>query len=348
MPRLATLLCSLGAAFAAAPAAFQLPSRPPRDVTRNSAALVALDVSVRDQKTGEPIRNLKRSEFEVTVGGVRQALASATFTTQRIVVFFVDDLHLDFNNTARLRDLLRRVAAELARDGDLVAFASDGPSQIPGAMSADPAATAEAIQRVAGYGLRPKEIRSDLARGGPSEVLYRAHVALTAACEQIERRQEYRGRRKTLVFVSNGFDVGPLTAARDPITVSTRPASPDRNFSVGADFAALVAAARRTSVILHTLDAGSMIGNEGSPDPSFSQTEWERFRTARQATLAELSGATGGLTVTSAGDLEAALKQIADATADYYLVEFYPANGRVPAIDAIEVSVTRRGAIVTR
>jgi VWFA-related protein len=342
---LAAMLGFAGAAVAAAPSVFQVPSRPPRDITRNAVATAAIDVSVRDAKTGEPVRDLKRDEFEVSVGGVRQRLATASLVRERIVVIFVDELHLDFNSTVRSRELLRRVAAELGREGDLVAFATAGPSQISGAMSTESAAAAEAIRAVAGNGLRPGEIPGGPPEAQP-EVLYRVHLALATACEHVLRLEEYRGRRKTMVYFSNGYDVGPLATQGAPPAIPGSPASSVMDFKLGADFAALVAAARRMNVTIHTLDAGGIAGNEMTPDPRLAQTEWERVRKGRQASLRELSQATGGLTVTSASDLAASLKLIAAAATDYYIVEFYADRGGTPARDAIEVRVTRPGVTV--
>src|SRR5918996_6354085 len=45
-------------------------------------------------------------------------------------LLFIDDLHLDFRNTGRLRDLLRLVTTEVIRKGDAFMVRCSGPSQI--------------------------------------------------------------------------------------------------------------------------------------------------------------------------------------------------------------------------
>ena len=34
-------------------------------------------------------------------------------------MIFVDDLHLDFSNTARIKDLLKQISNELVHEGDM-------------------------------------------------------------------------------------------------------------------------------------------------------------------------------------------------------------------------------------
>ena len=45
-------------------------------------------------------------------------------------LIFVDDLHLDFRNTGRIRDALMKLASALIQDGDRFAIASGGPSSL--------------------------------------------------------------------------------------------------------------------------------------------------------------------------------------------------------------------------
>ena len=48
----------------------------------------------------------------------------------RIFIIFVDDLHLDFRNTGRIRDLFKKISTELIHEGDMFAIVSTGPSSI--------------------------------------------------------------------------------------------------------------------------------------------------------------------------------------------------------------------------
>src|SRR6185436_12512702 len=118
------------------------PTQPPaaapqeqKPTFRVAVDLVTNDVIVRDDK-GNFVPDLKRDEFEVFEDGVKQDISSMTVVTGgrvnnllapppppppegivlppskpkndvsgRIFLFFVDDLHLQFHNTGRVREL---------------------------------------------------------------------------------------------------------------------------------------------------------------------------------------------------------------------------------------------------
>ena len=48
----------------------------------------------------------------------------------RIFILFVDDLHLDFRNTGRIRDLFKKISKELIHEGDMFGIVSTGPSSL--------------------------------------------------------------------------------------------------------------------------------------------------------------------------------------------------------------------------
>src|SRR5579864_9181281 len=136
----------------AAPAAAQ----PEKPTFRVQVDLVTDDVIVRDDK-GNFVPDLKRDDFEVYEDGVKQDISSMTVvtggrvtnllapppppppegiilpparqvndTSGRIFVFFVDDLHMDFQETARVRDLFKRMDKTLLHDGDMWGMVSTG------------------------------------------------------------------------------------------------------------------------------------------------------------------------------------------------------------------------------
>ena len=122
--------------------------------------LVTTDVVVRDN-SGQFIADLKKDDFEVLEDGVPQKLVSFSLThggrsyniaapppapvaegillpparpandaAGRIFLIFVDDLHLDFRNTGRIRDLFKKISDELVHEGDMFGIVSTGPSSI--------------------------------------------------------------------------------------------------------------------------------------------------------------------------------------------------------------------------
>ena len=120
-------------AHAQAPAA-QPQGQQTQPTFRVSVDLVTTDVIVRDQKSDQFVADIKADEFEVYEDGVKQQIASLFLThggrvynvqapppppvqegiilprsrptndtAGRIFLIFIDDLHLDFQQTPRLR-----------------------------------------------------------------------------------------------------------------------------------------------------------------------------------------------------------------------------------------------------
>ena len=121
---------------------------------------VTMDVVVKDDQ-GRFVPDLKKDEFEIYEDGVKQEISSMTLshggrvsnlleappppppegiilppvrkvqdTSGRIFLFFVDDLHLQFQNTGRVRELFKKIGKNLIHEGDLFGIVSSGPSSI--------------------------------------------------------------------------------------------------------------------------------------------------------------------------------------------------------------------------
>ena len=194
-----------------------------------------MDVVVKDEQ-GRFVPDLRKEEFEVYEDGVKQDITSMTMshggrvtnvleaaappppegiilppirrvtdTSGRIFLFFVDDLHLQFQNTARVRDLFKRVAKNLLHEGDLFGIVSSGPSSIAVDMTYDRKRFDEAINRMTGSGLKPSEIiqmSTGPSSQGPAEVRYNAHVAFSTMRDALDNLEKVKNRRKALIWVS--------------------------------------------------------------------------------------------------------------------------------------------------
>src|SRR5437899_3283090 len=231
----------------------QPPAQPPASTTatqqkptfRVQVDLVTNDIVVRDDK-GNFIPDLKKDEFEVYEDGVKQELTSMTVVTGgrvtnvlapppppppegiilppsrpktdvsgRIFLFFVDDLHLQFHNTGRVRDLFKRISKELVHDGDMFGIVSSGPSSIAIDMTYDRNRLDEAIKKMTGNELKPSDIiQGPSGAEGPSEVRYRAHVAFSTVNDVLNELEKVHNRRKALVYVSDGYDFNPFQDSR--------------------------------------------------------------------------------------------------------------------------------------
>src|SRR6266545_4936785 len=181
-----------------------------RPTFRMQVDFVTNDVIVRDDK-GNFVPDLKKDEFEIWEDGVKQDIASMTVVTGgrvtnvlapppppppegiilppsrprndvsgRIFVFFVDDQHLQFHNTGRVRQLFERINKDLLHDGDMWGMVSSGPSSLSIQMTYDRNRMKEAIQKITGNELKPQDIiNGPSGPGGPSEIRYRARVAFS-------------------------------------------------------------------------------------------------------------------------------------------------------------------------
>src|SRR5438128_3968778 len=230
----------------------QAPAQPPanagsqeKPTFRVQVDLVTNDVVVRDDK-GNFVPDLKQNEFEIYEDGVKQEVVQMTVVTGgrvtnvlapppppppegiilpptrpvsdvsgRIFLFFVDDLHLQFHNTGRIRELFKKISKELVHDGDMFGIVSSGPSSIAVDMTYDKSRLDEAIKKIAGNELKPTDIiQGPSGAQGPSEVRYRAHVAFSTVNDLLNNLNSVTNRRKALVYVSDGYDFNPFQEAR--------------------------------------------------------------------------------------------------------------------------------------
>src|SRR6476469_6235487 len=143
------------------PPAAQEPVRPTQGgVIRRAFDIISTDVIVRDNK-GQFIADLGKNDFEVYEDGIKQDVISFILThggrvynstpapaapmmegiilppsrptndaAGRIWMIFVDDLHMDFQNTGRIKDLFKQISNELVHEGDMFGIVSTGPSSI--------------------------------------------------------------------------------------------------------------------------------------------------------------------------------------------------------------------------
>jgi VWFA-related protein len=369
--------------------------------------LVTTDVVVRDN-SGQFIADLKKDDFEVLEDGVPQKVVSfslthggrsyniaapppapvaegillpparpATDAAGRIFFIFVDDLHLDFRNTGRIRDLFKKISEELVHEGDMFGIVSTGPSSIAIDLTYDRRRLAEAIKKISGAGLAPKDIL-DVPEGqqGPPEVRHRAHVAFSTATDMMRQLEQVHNRRKAFIYVSNGYDLDPFAKTRAKNEAerygqlrnnvdnndgsssgdgsSVNPNDPTlRNSSNQFAFADLVSdlaevtrAANRANTTIYTIDPRGLVGGPDL-DEKIDMMEYLDYVRSSQDSLRVLADLTGGLAVVNQNDFTKALKRIDQETSDYYVVGYYSSNpDPTKKRRSIEVKVKRAGANV--
>jgi VWFA-related protein len=378
-----------------------VPQQPP--TFKTSIDLVTTDVIPRDGR-GQFVADLKPTEFELYEDGVKQDIIqllmfhggrqyspmAAPVQTQRegiilppsrptndaagrIFVFVLDDLHLDFRNTGRIKDLMKKIRTNLVHEGDMFCVVSTGPSSIAIDMTYNLKRLDDAMNKISGAGLRPADIlEGGETTEGPTEVRYRAHVAFSTAYDVLQQLESVHNRRKSLIYISNGYDFNPFPESRykaeqermGNTSANSSSSSSDSSNSSSAtaddsdlfnrqgqqfaeadlarELAELTRAANRANASIYTIDPRGLVGMPDL-DETVDQTEWQDYIRKSQDSLRVLSDETGGYAVVNQNDFEKALKRIDAETSDYYVIGFYSNNpDPLRRNRKIEVKVTRK------
>jgi VWFA-related protein len=280
----------------------------------------------------------------------------------RIFVFFVDDQHLQFHNTGRVRELFQKFAKDLLHDGDMFGMVSSGPSSISMQMTYDKNRFTEVIKKITGNELKPADIiNGPSGAGGPSEVRYRAHVAFSTVEETLNNLEQVHNRRKALVYVSDGYDFTPFQDARLGLMAPDSPFAQNENLrsqnaaaaqnsdgSTGndptrdlegrrqseefadADLARelweLTRTANRANVTIYTMDPRGLVGPLSDLDDNVDTQQWGDFVRKSQDSLRVIAEETGGVAVVNQNDFNKAIRRIDAETSDYYVLGFISKN----------------------
>jgi VWFA-related protein len=349
---------------------------------------VTMDVVVKDDQ-GRFIPDLKKDEFEIYEDGVKQELSSMTMShggrvtnmleappppppegiilppvrrivdqSGRIFLFFVDDLHMQFQNSGRVRQLFQKMQKNLIHEGDLFGMVSSGTSSISQDMTYDRKRMDEAIQKIAGSGLKPSEIiQRGIGGEGSSELRHNAHVAFSTMREALVNLEKVHNRRKVLIWVSEGYDFNPFQDSRlglkgdntgfqqnesaamrrqglgdqtgnqahDSVTDSVKQSETFSDADLAFELGEITRAANRANTTIYTVDPRGLVAGtdiEENIDPQ----EWATYVRKSQDSMRVLAEETGGLAVVNMNNFDKALQQIDAASSDYYVLGYYSSN----------------------
>ncbi len=366
----------------------------PQPTFRAGVTLVTTDVIVRDED-GLFLPDLTRDDFEIFEDGIPQEIASLTLvhggrvfdqlqppppsragiilptarpqneTAGRIFILFVDDLHLVTALTPKVRQVAMQIADNLIHEGDLFGIISTGPSSLSIDMTYDHQVLRDAINRITGDGFSIREYlyQQETSRG-PTEVLYRAHVAFKTAREVLRNLEEVTDRRKVFLYLSNGYDFNPFPGSRaysggvaeqrrlaadevargalseenfdaqyggipdalnDPFMRQYRQGQQFANTDLAFELAELTRVANRANTSFYTIDPRGLMAGPGI-DERVPIQEWSAWAFQTQNSLRMLAELTGGMAVVNRNDFSRAFRQIDAETSDYYIVGFYTTN----------------------
>ena len=355
---------------------------------------VSMDVIARNNQD-QFVADLRTSDFEIYEDGVKQEIVGLTLvhggrvhnlaapppptqqeglilpqsrprndTAGRIFLIIVDDLHLDFRNTGRIRDLFKRISKTLIHEGDMFSIVSTGPSSLAIDPTYDRKILDEAIKKITGNGLKPADIiQGAEGADGPAEVRYRAHVAFSTAYDMLSQMEKIANRRKAVVWVSNGYDFNPFAESRlgeDPVFGGrfgqTREegreqqrSSLSQNQFADADLARELAevtrTANRANATLYTIDPRGLVAG-ADLDEQLDPVEYGAHIRQTQDSLRVLAEQTGGIAVVNQNNFDKALKRIDAETSDYYILGYTSSNpDPLKRTRKIEVKVLNRPGV---
>lgn len=372
---------------------------------------VTMDVLVKDDQ-GRFVPDLKKTDFEIYEDGVKQEISTMTMShggrvtnileappppppegiilppvrkvsengSGRIFLFFVDDLHMQFQSSGRVRELFKKIAKNLLHEGDLFGIVSSGPSSIAIDMTYDRKRMDEAINKIAGSGLKPSEI---IGMGDGSqavqELRHNAHVAFSTMAEGLENLEKVHNRRKALVWVSEGYDFNPFQEARlglkgansgfnqnqsnamhnnpdngdgtttsqvDPFVQNQQQNETFSDADLAFELGEITRAANRANTTIYTIDPRGLVAG-ADIEENLDPTEWSAFLRKSQDSMRVLAEETGGLAVVNMNNFDKALQQIDAASSDYYVLGYYSSNpDPLKRRRQIEVKVVRKGVTV--
>jgi VWFA-related protein len=360
----------------------QLPQGASQPTFRLAIDLVTTDVIVRDGN-GQFAADLNKEDFEILEDGVKQEVASLVLVhggrvlnqllppppppqegiilppprptndaAGRIFLFVVDDLHMNFRDTSRIRQLFKKMAKELVHDGDMFGVVSSGTSSIAIDLTYDQKRLDEAANKIMGSALKPSEIIEAGGRGpdGLSELKYRAHTAFSTMYDIVGNLERVHNRRKAVILISNGYDLNPFEGARygDPNIIGQKYESPGQILGTESSSATdydpfsrqsaqfsdadlireiseLTKAANRANATIYTIDPRGLVAGSDL-DEQVDPTEWNNYVRKSQDSLRVLADLTGGFAAINSNDYTKALKRIDAETSDYYVLGYYSTN----------------------
>jgi VWFA-related protein len=354
---------------------------------------VTTDVIARNNQD-QFVADLTKGDFEVFEDGVKQEITGLTLvhggrvhnlaappapavqeglilpvsrprndTAGRIFLIIVDDLHLDFRNTGRIRDLFKRISKTLIHEGDMFSIVSTGPSSLAIDPTYDRKVLDESIKKITGSGLKPSDIiQGAEGSDGPSEVRYRAHVAFSTAYDMLSQMEKINNRRKAVVWVSNGYDFNPFAESRlgeDPVFGGrfgqTREEGREQQGMTGQnqfadadlsrELAEVTRTANRANATLYTIDPRGLVAG-ADLDEQLDPVEFGEHVRKTQDSLRVLAEQTGGIAVVNQNNFDKALKRIDAETSDYYMLGYSSTNpDPLKRTRKIEVKVVNRPGV---
>jgi VWFA-related protein len=334
----------------------QAPSQP---VFRSGVELVTIDV-VATGRDGNPIYNLKASDFELFEDGQSQPIKAFQFLNYSttpietpppvgvvsnqvepggVFALVLDDIGYYVTETQEVRRAAQRFLDRALQPHDHVAVVRSG-FQSGFFLSADRTLALDAALSTAGRrdrGIRLEQAGSpdtvgagDFDTASPGETGKESFEVLGAV---VEKLRPIPARRKAVVWFSRGGNL---------------PANWETNLEIGQPVGRnedalrrLINQARLANVAIYTVDPRGLVAPSTAGRDNPGAQDFADIGTHR-----DLAVATGGRPIVNANDIDGALEKMAVENRAYYLLGYEPSpagNARNPKARRIKVTTSAPG-----
>jgi VWFA-related protein len=284
----------------------------------------------------------------------------------RVYVMVVDDLHTRFGRSVRVKAAAKQFIERRLGANDLMAVVhTAGSSDANQEFTSNKRLLLAAVDKTQGRKLdsatanktneynRTRDIRQqgdplndpdDMERG------FNARTTLDTLRNVADWFGAVRGRRKAILFVSEGIDY-------DIYDVIAQNGSNHQSASTVLDATRdAIGAATRSNVAIYGIDPRGLtdLGDESIELGSFpddtslgvGQGSLQSELRLSQDSLRTLSEETGGFAVVNKNDFATAFQRIVEDNSSYYVLAYYPPDPRPGRIHKIDVRLTRPGLTV--
>ena len=333
---------------------------------------VEVDARALDAQ-GNFVRDLNKEDFQILEDGVPQTVAAFAFVNipverpevplfarepiesdvatnardfdGRVYLFVLDDLHTHPLRSQLVKAAARRfIETKLGANDKAAIVTTSGISEAKQEFTDNRRLLLQAVDRFMGRKLRSATLGGlqsyspTAADPEAAERGYNADTALRALKNVADFLAGVRGRRKALIYISEGidYDIHDMFNNRD----SSRLVQTARD---------AVAAATRSNVSIYAIDPRGLtsladeaieVSGAGGLGPGSLQRELQ----LSHDNLRMLAAETGGFAVVNTNDFTDAFDRIVTENSSYYVLGYYPTNERrAGRVRKIDVRVRRPG-----
>lgn len=324
---------------------------------------VEIDAVVTDSN-GKFVRGLTRDDFEVLEQSKPQAITVFSLvdipterpdaplfaktaiepdvrtnrqSDGRVFVLVLDDLHTHTMRSVRVRAAARQFVERYLGENDLAAVVTTGGSKSAAQnFTSSRRLLLKAIDAFTGQKLRSSTLeqlaqlpRQTPGTGGPADPLtferaYKARASLSTLKGVSEYLEGIRGRRKAVVFFSEGIDYDLSNPIQNQFASDVR-----------GEMQTAIAGASRANVSFYSVDPRGLSGFEDAieiqslpEDNSLGpHTMLDEIRNA-QDSLRTLAEETGGFAAINRNDYRETFARIIDDNSSYYVLGYYSSDSR--------------------